>query len=209
LARYATAHALLGATLPRWDHPLRLHLSLQLVETLGASSIEQPVIDSALDGATGFALVPAVAESALAGEVRDVIERCAERFAVAPKAELAHSRSIDDASAPRQLNELTRRRRMAPCVVTGARWRGACQRAPEQVVEQGGFTDTGRAEQRRRHTAAEVLPGRMPAMTSIACTGTDRAIASTWRTCSSSAGASAAFVSKTTGAAPLACVNAR
>src|SRR5262249_11020284 len=125
-------------------------LAQQAPVVLEPIRVEFAALDRRRDGAARLAFVRAVGEPATVRESGDVVKRRLDRRFVRPRLKLAHPGRVDEERTARQLDELTRCRRVPAatvCLTDGAR---AKRVTAEEPVDQRRFADARRADERHR-----------------------------------------------------------
>ena len=82
-----------------------------------AIAIQMAGCDRALDGAAGFALMAAVAKSALGGQRFDIREGCLHALSRRPELERPHARRVNEQSSRRENQQMAASGGMASSAV--------------------------------------------------------------------------------------------
>ena len=146
-----------------------------------------------------------------AGERLEILEGGLHARVGIPELELAHARCIEHEPALGKRHELAVRRRVPAAAVLADLAHGEQLRADERVHERR-LADARRAEQRRRPSRRDVRAHRVDAVAvrrADGWTGTPNATDSTSYTRDSTSSQRSAFVSSTTGWAPLSQASVR
>jgi hypothetical protein len=131
-------------------------LALELSVGLEPAGLEPAVLHGGEDGAPRLARVPAVAETAVAGERLDVLEGRRDTLAGPAHVDRPESGRVDEEPAAREPEQLAVRRRVATTGVAGANVADRLAGLAEEGVEEGRLADARRAEQDRRPTRQEM-----------------------------------------------------
>ena len=139
----------------------KLVAELQVV--LPALGIEPAVRQRRAHGATGLALMAAIAEAALLRERFDVGELAFGKVFLAGQLDLAHAGRIDQAATGRQHDQRAVRRRVAAAAVVLAHGVRRLARFAEQRIRQRRLADAGRADQHGGIAGPEIFQQRRDA----------------------------------------------
>lgn len=115
----------------------------QTVEPVESVGVEIALLNGLLDGTTRLLGVGTVMEVASLGELGNLRKHFQNGLLISQQTHLAKTRSIDDQSAFRKLEELASRGDVAPSVIGFPNRSGGLTIPAEQTIDQRRLADTG------------------------------------------------------------------
>jgi len=123
--------------------------ALELQVALPAGFIERAGFERTVHGATRLTVVPTIMKFTLSRDSVDVVEGVFDgRHAGLPELELAHAGRIDDEGSRGRDQQLSSRGGVATFAVFNTDVTGVLNVFAEDSIDNRGFTDAGRSEQR-------------------------------------------------------------